>query len=678
MTDHHSKTQNRAGGRLRQRVAVALLLLLLGVILATAAGHAVLWQLASVARQAIEEDAAQSSAAYEVALRAAKCRQAELEFELGWNDEDARQHAVLAWQAAYCQLQEAIDLAVSLRGSGPGGEKFARWHHQSTSYQEQFRRVVGQVEQGSLADAVAVHAATHPGKASLDSLTEEANRAATFRTNAALAQTNKLDSLTARRIRLINVRGVFASLTLLLVALWFSRRVLVRIGALSEAVHRLRCGDWTVRLDCDGDDELDRLGQELGEMTAAIRTDHEELRTAKQQAESASRAKSEFLARIAGKIRGPIRASLDQAQTLCDHLADPHEHQTAAAIQRTNEYLLEVVDDLRDLARIEAGRFCTDPVLCSPYQITAEVTATARDRADAKGVSLAIEFEGQVPEQIRTDPARLQQVLANLVDNAVKFSEHGTVRLVTRLVEEPDSQPRLQIEVIDEGIGMSRQKIARLFQPLTRENAPGKGELPATGLGLTLSKQLVDKLGGTIDVHSTPGAGSAFAVTIPTGIEPRENQTGQSSRAGDKDLPPDPAPPAPQPQPTCRVLLAEDGRENSRLLSFLLKKAGADAVVVDNGQQALDTVLAAEQNADSGETFDVILMDMQMPVLDGYDATRRLRQHGYRGTIIAVTGCSHDYDRQKCLDAGCDDYVAKPISREKILEIVARYTRQPA
>ena len=292
-----------------------------------------------------------------------------------------------------------------------------------------------------------------------------------------------------------------------------------------------------------------------------------------------------------------------------------------------------------------------------------------RVRARAKGLTLRIEYEGPIPHRIQSDPTRLRQILINLTGNAIKFSEIGNICLVARLLDAESDEPRMQFDIVDRGIGMTEEQIGKLFQPFVQADTSTTRKFGGTGLGLTISKRFAEILGGSIHVHSAPGEGSTFSVTVSTGplegVKMVDNPTeveaavNQDAKPGGGDARLD-----------CRVLLAEDGPDNQRLITFILKKAGADVTVAENGRIALDLALAAR---DEGSPFDVIVMDMQMPVMDGYEATRRLRQEGLTGPIIALTAHAMSHDRQKCLDAGCDEYVTKPIDRKKLIETVAEY-----
>jgi PAS domain S-box-containing protein len=405
----------------------------------------------------------------------------------------------------------------------------------------------------------------------------------------------------------------------------------------------------------------------------------EELKRAREAAEAASRAKSEFLANMSHEIRTPMTAILGYGDLLrqgcprsCDFCQDGAP-QYMDSIRRNGEYLLELINGLLDLSKIEAGKLVVEHVACSPWEIAGEVASLMRPRSAAKGLQLECRCNGPIPEKIRSDPTRLRQILLNLLSNAVKFTAAGTVELVASLVRAEDREPQLQFAVRDTGIGMTAAEIARLFAPFTQADTSTTRKYGGTGLGLTISKRLAALLGGDLCVSSEPGKGSTFTVNIATGplegvalIEP----TDATDRPA--NLPPT-TPPAQSPVALAgRILLAEDGLDNQRLISLILQKAGAEVTVAEDGQVALDRALASR---DCGNPFDLILMDMQMPVLDGYDATRSLRARGWTGPIVALTAHTMSGDRQKCLDAGCDEYLSKPIDRHALGTTVQQYLR---
>ncbi len=401
----------------------------------------------------------------------------------------------------------------------------------------------------------------------------------------------------------------------------------------------------------------------------------DQLRLAKEAAEAASRAKSEFLANMSHEIRTPMTAILGFSEILLAEgdlsQAPPRRVEAIKTIYRNGRYLGQLINDILDLSKIESGKLEPEQVVCSPWRIVADVAALMQVRSKAKGLPLTYHHDGPIPETIHTDPTRLRQILINLVGNAIKFTEVGEVRLVTRLLHEDD--PKLQFEVIDTGIGVADTQLAKVFDPFVQADSSTTRNFGGTGLGLAISKRLAEMLGGNIIARSTVGKGSCFTATVAAGPlggvalldDPRAGDLPvQRTGAADacESLPLD-----------CRVLLAEDGPDNQRLISLVLRKAGADVTVADNGQVAIDLVNAAAREA---RPFDLLLMDMQMPVLDGYEATKRLRAQGYEGPIVALTAHAMSTDRKKCLDAGCTDYATKPIKRGRLIAVVARHVSE--
>jgi PAS domain S-box-containing protein len=413
-----------------------------------------------------------------------------------------------------------------------------------------------------------------------------------------------------------------------------------------------------------------RAEQELKMYSAALESSNRNLESFYEAAQAATKAKSEFLANMSHEIRTPMTAILGYADVLLGNLRDPEDVEAAQTIKRNGVYLLDLINDILDLSKIEAGRLEIELTSCSPGAILSEVVSLMRIRAAAKNLRLEMESPGPIPETIRSDPLRLRQILINLIGNAVKFTDAGLVRVVMRLIEGDDGQAKMQFDVTDTGIGMTDNQMAKLFQPFAQGDISASRKFGGTGLGLIISKRLAEVLGGDIAVRSAAGEGSAFRLTVAAGPLRDVRMITDLAAAINHTAPAGQMPADVPVRLSCRLLLAEDGFDNQRLISFLLRTAGAAVEVAENGRVAVDLVLAARQD---GEAFELILMDMQMPVMDGYEATRRLRAEGFTGPIIALTAHAMAGDRERCLEAGCNDYISKPVDRNSLLRIVAQH-----
>ncbi|HEV8002904.1 MAG TPA: ATP-binding protein [Planctomycetaceae bacterium] len=397
-----------------------------------------------------------------------------------------------------------------------------------------------------------------------------------------------------------------------------------------------------------------------------------ELEVARRRAEQASQSKSEFLANMSHEIRTPMTAILGFADLLLMEEgienASAEKINSLETIKRNGEHLLEILNDILDLSKIEASSLRIERIRFAPTKIVADVIALMKVRADSRRLELKSCYAAPIPETIESDPTRLRQILINLVGNALKFTEAGGVEISVRFLPDPQkaSTGCLEFAVRDTGIGMSPEELGRLFRPFTQADASTTRRFGGTGLGLTISKRFADLLGGDLVAESQAGRGSIFTVTVATGpldgVGMHQPAVGSSASRSVTVRAPNA-----MPRLSCRVLIAEDGIDNQRLLSFLLRKAGAEVEVVDNGLAAMQRALAAQQE---GKPFAVILMDMQMPVMDGYTSTSKLRAAGYPGVILALTAHTMAGDRERCLAAGCDDYATKPIHGAKLISLI--------
>lgn len=396
----------------------------------------------------------------------------------------------------------------------------------------------------------------------------------------------------------------------------------------------------------------------------------EQLHEARLAAESSTAAKSQFLANMSHEIRTPMAAIIGYSDLLLDPEQTTDDRvNCVSTIRRNADHLLTLINDILDLSKIEADRMTVEAIECSPCQLVSDVASLMRVRATENDIDFHVKYDSAVPASIDSDPVRIRQVLINLVGNAIKFTKEGAVKVHVWSEELDGDNPTINFRVVDSGIGMTEEQRLRLFRPFTQADYSTTRKFGGTGLGLTISKKLVNLMGGEITVSSVPGLGSCFEFSIPTGsLENVEIIADPSEISVEEAVQQEKAVGA-STNVAARVLLAEDGVDNRRLISFHLKKAGCQVTTAENGKIAFDEATAAIKR---DEPFDIIFMDMQMPVMDGYQASSKLRETGYQGPICALTAHAMNGDREKCINAGCDDYLTKPIDVDKLISAVRK------
>ena len=433
-------------------------------------------------------------------------------------------------------------------------------------------------------------------------------------------------------------------------AFWISRRV----DSLAFAIRRIRQGDLDVCIDNVKGGEFGELAESFNEMTAA-------LRNAKAEAESARIAKTAFLANMSHEIRTPMTAVVACADLLSQDEQDAQERQRhIQTIRSSSQHLMALINNILDLSKIEAGKLEVSRIECSVGTLLSEVIDLMANQAAAKGIELSAVLKTPIPETIESDPTRLRQVLVNLVGNAVKFTDNGFVRLEVTLVE--GAERFLEFAVVDSGIGLDEQVRERILRPFEQADSSTTRRFGGTGLGLAISRQLLVALGGRLEIESEKGVGSTFRGTVSIGaceqvpmLRSLDEVVANWIRRSSDAIPR---------VDGARVLLAEDVRVNQRLMSTMLTQAGARVTVANDGEEAVEKAL------DEGP-FDVILMDLMMPTLDGYGATQKLRAAGYGGEIVAITADALIETKKRCLAEGFDGFVTKPITKAKLCRAVA-------
>ena len=390
--------------------------------------------------------------------------------------------------------------------------------------------------------------------------------------------------------------------------------------------------------------------------------DAREAQLEKMAAEAANTAKSTFLANMSHEIRTPLTAIIGFSETLLDTSQTMSERvESINTVIRSGKHLLQIINDILDISKVEADKLYTEKLKVSPFELLDDVHSLISLMAESKGLFFDIEYDFPMPEVIVTDPVRLKQIIINLCNNAIKFTEKGGINVKVSYVNESNT---LSINVVDTGIGLSQEQINKIFNPFTQADASTTRQYGGTGLGLHLSKELANKLGGNITVESTENIGSCFSLTITTGnindkfvsfipnINRERNQYIIDSN-NEKVM--------------GKVLLAEDNIDNQKLVSLYLKKLGADVVIANNGKEAIDLTTI--------DSFDLILMDMQMPIMNGLDATQRLRETGYTKPIVALTANAMKEDVDACYAVGCDDFIHKPISQQNFSSCIVKFLK---
>ncbi len=394
----------------------------------------------------------------------------------------------------------------------------------------------------------------------------------------------------------------------------------------------------------------------------------EALGQAKEAAEAGTHSKSEFLAVMSHEMRTPLHAVLGATGLLLDGTLSREQREQAGMIRTAGQALLDLIDDLLDFSRIEAGRLDLERVAFDPRRVVEDTVALVSAAAEGKGLELACRVEPDVPGRVCGDPGRLRQVLLNLLTNAVKFTERGQIIALFELLARDADGIALRLRVRDTGVGIAPVFLPHLFEPFTQGESSTRRRHGGTGLGLAITRRLVELMGGTIEASSKPGEGSEFTCTVRLGEAPAEEEPAGLERGA--HAPSDPPRPRSSPERRPQVLLAEDNRVNQRVTHAQLARLGCDVDLASDGHEAIAAV--------ARRRYDVIFMDCQMPGVDGFDATREIRRRepeGPRVPIVALTANALRGDRERCLAAGMDDYLAKPTDLGSLDQALERHAR---
>ncbi len=433
---------------------------------------------------------------------------------------------------------------------------------------------------------------------------------------------------------------------------WFSRYLTTSLHELNNIAQEVSKGNFEKRIHVDSDDELGQLARAINYMSSNLK----EQIIQREVAEQANQTKSIFLANMSHEIRTPLNAVLGFSELLSDpdNTIDENK-QYADIVRKAGSNLTTIINDILDLSKIEADKLDIEKTHFSIVQLIEELKSWLSVRSKEKGIKLNFEPAGKVSEYIYSDPTRLRQILANLIGNAIKFTEQGSVNIHYEVKDN-----FLSFIVQDTGIGIQTHQIRQLFQPFSQGDSSRVKKYMGTGLGLTISKKLSHLLGGDVElVESEYGVGSTFKASIAYEPSPTENIP--VSPLSLESIIPESQLPIFYKK---KILVVDDSPDNQLLIELFLSKSGAELHYADNGEEGLKKCLEND--------FDIILMDMQMPVMDGYTATKNLRLKGIDIPIIACTGYAMKEERSKCLEIGCSDFMSKPINKVQLIYTIIK------
>lgn len=452
-----------------------------------------------------------------------------------------------------------------------------------------------------------------------------------------------------------------AVLALIFFYVILSRTVLKRIAEICTLVKKIATtANLTLRTEVPGTDELAGLGHNINNMLDRLESNEKQLSKAKIQADSANKMKSIFLASMSHEIRTPLNSIIGFSSLLAQEELMPQQSQYINMVEQSAEGLLAIINDILDFSKIEAGEIHIEFAECSLEELLVSIESMLRPKAIEKGLSFEILQCDDLPKTFRSDPTRLRQCLINLVHNAIKFTSQGHV-YVNVSMEKADEKEFIRFDVEDTGIGISPEQQQIIFDEFRQADESTSRKYGGTGLGLSITRKLTKLLDGKLSLNSTPDKGTTFTIQIPfEAIDDEESMDKYKLAENYKEIES-----KQEGFYSGNILVAEDTKANQMLIKLYLEKMGPNVTIVENGQDAVHEV--------SKGSYDMILMDMQMPVMNGYDAAIQIRKLGFTMPIIAVTANAMQGDSQRCVEAGCDEYLPKPLKEEDLLKVIEKF-----